>query len=75
MSPKFESYAVQLVVIASGLIVAVKSNVKTSFVNKKQIGCDSVFGVMLKNVFLNDKVHIDFKSNFVFGSSNSRQMT
>ena len=30
-----------------------------SFVSTKQIGCDSVLGVMLlKNVFLDDEVHV-----------------
>ena len=39
------------------LIVVVK-NVKTSFVSTNQIGCDSVLGVMLKNVYLDDMVHV-----------------
>ena len=31
-------------------------NVEISFISTKQIGCDSVSGVMLKNVFFDDKV-------------------
>ena len=33
-------------------------NIKTSFVSTKQIGCDSVIGVMLKIYFLYEKVHV-----------------